>query len=591
MIVLDAETTGVDWKKNWAVGWAVCWGPKDGEAAYLPIRHEGGSNLNEKTVTSWLKDILRRPDLHVVGHSLKFDLHMAENDGILAQGPVECTQVNEALIDENLFRYSLEDCAGRYHDVPAKKGTDLYAALATRFGGEATRQAQIGNFHRLEGNNPLAVEYAVGDVRTTWALKQEQQKQILAQDLSLVHGVECRVTRALWRMERNGVRVHEGRLAWLDQHLRKLLERNKNLVEGINVRSTPQIAAFLEKKGLDRGQWRTTERGNPSFTENWLKQHEWGQMIVAVRKIETLLASFVDPLKERHLWRGRVHCNFNQLKQDDYGTVTGRLSSNDPNMQQIPKRDKDLAPLFRMLFLPEEGHSWIAADYNQQEYRLFAEYSGPSANGEPNIFMRGYMENPPVDAHSMVAQKLGVPRDPTAKRMNFGLVTGMGSVTLAGHLGMSIPEAKKFHAEYHNAFPEAKQFRQVAESYAIQRGWVRTKLKRRRRFPDKRFAHKAGNSIIQGSGADIMKSKMAEIADYLVQEKAESRMLLSVHDELNLSAAPGEEKIAKRCLEIMVSFTKKDMISLEVPMVVDSHDGTDWGRASYPDYNKWPKGV
>jgi DNA polymerase-1 len=309
-------------------------------------------------------------------------------------------------------------------------------------------------------------------------------------------------------------------------------------------------------------------------------------MIVAVRKIETLLASFVDPLKERHLFQGRVHCNFNQLKQDDYGTVTGRLSSNNPNMQQIPKRDKDLAPLFRMLFLPEEGHEWIAADYNQQEYRLFAEYAGGN-----NMFLRGYAQDPPVDAHSMVAAELDVPRDPTAKRMNFGLVTGMGSVKLAGSLGISLSEAKKFHEAYHAKFPEAKEFRTAAEYYAIQRGWVRTKIHRRRRFPDKRLAYKAGNSIIQGTGADIMKSKMVEVNEFLQAEKADTRVLLSVHDELNLSRAPGEEKIGARCLEIMQSFGKEDLITLGVKMPVDAHEDRDWGRASFPTYDKWPKGV
>jgi DNA polymerase-1 len=239
-----------------------------------------------------------------------------------------------------------------------------------------------------------------------------------------------------------------------------------------------------------------------------------------------------------------------------------------------------------MLFLPEEGHQWLAADYNQQEYRLFADYAGDN-----NIFLQGYAQNPPVDAHSMVALKLGVVRDPVAKRMNFGLVTGMGPIKLAGSLGISIGEARKFHTEYHAAFPQARDFRAAAERAAAERGWVRTKLFRRRRFSDPKGYFKAGNSIIQGTGADIMKSKMVEVYEYLTQEKAESRILLSVHDELNISVAPGEEVIGKRCLEIMQSFGENDLISLAVAMPVEAKEAPDWGRASFPKFEKWPKGV
>jgi DNA polymerase-1 len=254
-------------------------------------------------------------------------------------------------------------------------------------------------------------------------------------------------------------------------------------------------------------------------------------------------------------------------------------------MQQVPKRDQDLAPLFRMLFLPEEGHQWLAADYNQQEYRIFAEY----LNNQRLI--DGYLADPPVDIHSNVAEMLGVERDPTAKRMNFGLINGMGPVKLAGHLGISIAQAKGFWAAYDQNLPEARQFLRAAESYAQERGWVRTKLYRRRRFPDRRFAHKAGNSIIQGTAADCTKSKMVEVDEYLASEKAESKLLLSVHDELDLSVAPDEEKVVKRCVEIMEAFGPEDLIQFKVPMRVDAKESSDWGRASFPKFEKWPKGV
>lgn len=582
-IVFDTETTGVDWRRDHAVGFALCWGPSPAEAGYYSIRHDGG-NYDEESVLRWLRNTLARPDLLVIGHNLKFDLHMVENDGIRVAGPVECTQVNEALIDENLHKYSLEDCAGRYEGVPAKKGTALYEYLAGKFGGEATRAAQMGNLHRLSGDDPMGHEYALGDVISTWHLRAAQMLELERQKLVTVWGVEKRLTKILQRMEREGVRVHEERLQWLRFHLGKVLQKNRGAIGDLNVRSAPQIMEFLLKKGHKKIDFPKTDLGNPSFPETYLSKIEWGAKIVAVRKIETLFNSFINPLKESHLWHGRVHCNFNQLKQDDYGVVTGRLSCNGPNMQQIPKRDKDLAPLFRMLFLPDEGHAWGAKDYSQQEYRIFAEYTGSEK------LLAGYSADPPVDIHQSVANELGVERDPTAKRMNFGLVNGMGYKKLAVSLEIPISQARKYWIDYDASFPEAKQFLKAAEFYAKQRGWVKTKLGRRRRFPRPEFAHKAGNNIIQGTAADITKSKMVEVAEYLESERAATRLMLSVHDELDLSQAPGEEAIAKRCDEIMVSFGEQDMIQLGVPMAVDAHEAGDWGRASFAKYT-WPKGI
>ena len=584
-LAYDTETTGVDWRKNRAVGHALCWGPGEDQAVYLPVRHEEGGNLPHQAVTRWLVDLFKRPDLHVVGHSLKFDIHMAANDGIAFKGRVECTQVNEALIDENANRYNLDDTASRYPSIPAKKGGDLYAHLAQRFGGDPTREAQIGNLHRLSGEDPFGREYAIGDVRTTWFLRAAQHEVIEQQELGVVWDVESRLTRVLFHMERGGVRVSMARLAWLENHMKRLLERNREAIGDLNVRSAPQIREYLLKSGVKEWEFPTTDKGNPSFPEVFLVTKEAGARVVAVRKIETIMNSFIGPLRAGHLHHDRVHTNFNQLKQDDYGVVTGRLSSNGPNMQQIPKRDKDLAPLFRMLFLPEEGHQWAAKDYNQQEYRIFADYTGSKK------LLAGYAADPSVDIHSTVAKELGVDRDTTAKRMNFGLVNGMGYKKLAASLKIGIAQARTYHNQYDANFPEAKEYLKAAEYYARQRGWVRTKLKRRRRFPRPEFAHKAGNNIIQGTAADVTKSKMVEVHEYLEQERAESRLLLSVHDELDLSIAPGEEKISKRVDEIMTAFGPRDLIQFKVKMAVDSHNAGDWGRASFPKYNKWPAGV
>lgn len=579
LVVFDTETTGVDWKKDKVIGYVLCWGPSNKDVAYYPVRHEGGGNVDVDQVESWLSKLFKRPDLRVINHSIKFDLHMAANHGIKIMGPVECTQVNAALIDENVGYFNLDACAKRL-DIPQKKGNELYKWLASTLGGGPDRKSQMGNLFKVAGNHPLVMEYAMGDGTTTWHLRNRQVVDIEAQNLNLVWGVECRVTKTLFNMERVGIRIDEGELVMLRKKLEKMgHEALKVLPKDLNVRSSSQIRELYKREGITA--FKTTDKGNPSFTEKWLSTNELGQKIVLVRKITNIINTFIDPMLEIHIYKGRVHTNFNQLKQDEYGTVTGRLSSSDPNLQQIPKRDKKLAPLFRRVFLPEKGHKWSSNDYSQQEYRIFAEYLGSKA------LMNGYLANPPIDMHTNIAKMLNVERDPTAKRMNFGLINGMGAPSLAEFLNISLIEAKRYWEMYDRMVPEAKKFLKSAEYWARQRGWVRTKLFRRRRFPDKRFAHKAGNNIVQGTAADMTKLKMVEIDEFFRETLgAGSRLLLQVHDELSWSVAPGEEHLDEKSIKMMQSFGEKDLITMILPMPVDHNLGRNWSEATFPDWKE-----
>jgi DNA polymerase-1 len=503
---------------------------------------------------------------------------MLANHDIRVAGNIECTQVNHALIDENIGRFGLDACA-EYYNCPAKKGDRLYAHLAEMFGGEPNRD-QMSNFWRLSGDDPLAHEYAVGDGRTTWMVHEKQQEVLDEEDLRLVWSVECRVIRTLFRMERRGVPVDEERLSQFESFLdQKLREARTALPEGFNVRSQPQIKKLMEDNG--HTDWPLTAKGNPSFTEHWLKTFDLGQRIIKVRKIENLFNSFINPLKERHLHNGRIHCNFNQVKQDDFGTVSGRLSSNAPNMQQVPKRDKELAPLFRTIFVADPGYKWSANDYKQQEYVVFAEYSGSKK------LQDGYRQEPPLDMHSMVAQLLGVERDPTAKRLNLGQLYGMGVDKLAWSLNISTSMAKNYRAAYDREVPEARNFLKNAEKRARGRGYVFTKLKRRCRL-DRQIAHKAGNRIIQGTSADITKLKMVEIDEYFKSQGDICHILLQVHDELDWQFPNTDEgwRQDAEARRIMKSFDEGDLIHMKTPLQVDNDIAEDWGRASFPDQFK-----
>lgn len=572
-LVYDAETNGLDWRKCHVVGHVLTFGPKVEDTFYLPVRHGGGGNLDPEQVERMLREgVAANRDLRVVGHNLAFDLHFAANHDLRFSGPLECTMVNAALIDENAGAYSLEACARRA-GVQEKRGDALYSHMATLFGGEANRN-QMANFWRLAGTDPIGVDYAIGDGVTTWQLWEHQQSELDEQELRTVWGVECRVIRTLHRMERHGVRIDLERLADLERDIsNRLVAATGKLPSGFNVRSTPSLTKLFRDAGFV--DYPLTEKGNPSFTEQWLKSNELGQFILAVRKLTNLQNSFIVPLRDRHLHNGRVHPTFNQLKADEYGTVTGRLSCSNPNAQQVPKRDKLLAPLFRSVFVPDENTLWSSNDYGQQEFVVFTEYTKA-----PRL-MAGYNQDPQVDIHTTVAEMLGVERDPTAKRMNLGMVYGMGVKKLAASLGIPLERASEYRTRYDEMIPEARTFLKEAERRAKYRGWVKTKLGRRRRFPDSRYAHKAGNSIIQGSSADITKLKMVEIDEYFASKGDQCKLILQVHDELDWVVPEGCEDQNQEALRIMQSFTENDLISLSVRLRVDHSTGKNWAEAVF----------
>ncbi len=340
--VYDVETDGVDWKHNKIVGIVVCFGPQLEDSFYFPIRHGGGGNLNEKQVLSWMRNLAKVPDHKLIGHHIKFDLQMSANEGILFKTrDINCTMVMASLIDENAGAYNLGDCAKRF-GVSMKADAPMYRYLAETFGGEPVRD-QMGNYWKLRGDDPMAVRYARQDGVSTWQLFHSMVPYIEQQELTEVHELEKRVTRTLFRMERHGVKVDEEGIKRVQGQLNQELTKvKKTLPKDFNERSSIMVRKWMEDH--NETNWPLTApskrfpRGQPSFKESWMSMSKAGRVVVSLRKTSNMLNSFINPLMNRHIHNGRVHTNFNQIKQDDYGVVSGRLSSNDPNMQQIPKR-------------------------------------------------------------------------------------------------------------------------------------------------------------------------------------------------------------------------------------------------------------
>jgi DNA polymerase-1 len=578
-LAVDVETTGLDWKKDVIVGYVFTFSPDPRDSHYVPVRHGAGGNIPApeaferqlSTVLSGHNIHLIGHNIHLIGHNIAFDLKFMEKHGInLSACTFEDTMVNAALINEYRSSYSLAACC-LDAKVQAKKGGELYAYLAEKFGGQPS-SSQMGSYWKLAGDDPMAVEYAVGDGTSTWQLWERQQIDLDSQDLRTVWRVECRVIRVLHRMMMRGVKVDEERLDQIRAEVtRRLNESMNSLPEGINLRSSSDMKKLFNDAGLT--DYPQTEKGNPSFAEAWLLTNDLGRKVVAARKYGNLINSFINPMYD-HLHNGRVHTNFNQSRSDEFGTVTGRLSSSQPNMQQVPKRNVELGRLFRSIFVPDEGMIWGSVDYSQCEPRLLAHYSGCK------VLVDGYMANPPLDSHTAVALAAGIDRT-AGKRLNQGLITGMGKAKLIADLGVSQEEGERMYDDYFRAMPEIKSLQHKASRVMEARGYVRSILGRRARLQRRNLSYKAVNRILQCGNADVIKKAMADVDDYLEANGDRAQMLLSIHDSVDFQFYPDDRHLYDRAVEIMEDFGPGRSVELKVPLVVDRGEGSNWAIASY----------
>ena len=598
-LTYDTEGTGLDWRFNNPIGYVIgthrgidgktCVCTED-DVVYVPVRHGGGGNLMggrpvaapddeivihpfEEELAKAFQDRNRANVGPVIGHFTKFDCHMSANAGVMLGRNMVCTQNLAALLDEYQRSFSLDNCAS-IHGVEAKKGEVLYAQLASRFGGSADRK-QMANFWRLAGNDPVGYEYAVGDGVTTMQLWAAQMVDIREQELEVVAKLENDLIWTIFRAERTGMKVDVNMIGQLRESTEaRIRDMLRDLPLGFNARSPLQMKQLMDEHGYN--DYPLTDKGNPSFTEGWLKRNPVGKKIVEIRQASNLLNSFVNPLAERHMFKGRVHASLNQLKTDDKGTISGRFSCSDPNLQQVPKRVKELAKPFRRLFVADEGWVFWERDWSQCEPRLFAHYSQ-----DPNL-LAGYNAQPFVDAHSQTALLLGVERDPTAKRMNMGIFTGMQKNALAGHMNCSVEDAEEYLRRWFQAYPSIEGFQRKAKLRLKNRGYVMTLLGRRCRLESPRFAYRGVSKIIQGGNADIMKYVFLKMDRYCEDVGDITRVLMTVHDSFNGQYQDTPEGLAAfKEMAAMMEDVQGDPLNLTVPFVSEGFEGANWAEASF----------
>ena len=567
-------------KNGEVVGIAVA---VEGWAGYFPIAHEGGGNMDRNMVLQWLKDVLNTTATKIF-HNAMYDVCWLRSMGFTINGRIVDTMIAAALSDENQFRFDLNTCSKRYTGL-TKDETALYAA-AKEWGVDPK-----GEMYKLPAM--YVGQYAEKDASITLQLWQYLKREISNQDIESIFDLETELFPCLVDMRFLGVRVDIQAAHALKQELvqeEKLCLQKVKTETGIDTQiwAARSIAQVFEKLSLPFD--RTEKTQAPSFTKNFLQNHPHPmvQYIARAREINKAHTTFIDTiLKHKH--KGRIHAEINQLRSDNGGTVTGRFSYSNPNLQQIPARNKELGPRIRSLFIPEEKCKWGVFDYSQQEPRLVVHYASLQNLYGVNDVLDAYNEGD-ADFHTIVADMANIPRS-QAKTINLGLFYGMGKNKLQAELGVDKETSDGLFRQYHDRVPFVKQLMDNVMQRAQQRGQIRTLLGRLCRFhlwePNmfgmhkalphdqallehgpgirRAYTYKALNRLIQGSAADMTKKAMLELYKEGIVPH------IQVHDELDLSIESPDH--ADKIKEIM-----EHAVSLEVPNKVDYESGPNWGE-------------
>ena len=595
LIAIDLETKDPDLKSKGSgavigngeiIGVAVA---VDGWCKYYPFGHEGGGNLDKKKILEWLKSVCATEGTKVF-HNAMYDVCWLHSYGIKVNGYIMDTMVMASLVDENRMRYTLNALSWEY--LGERKSEATLREIAKNWGIDA--KAELYKLPAI-----YVGEYAEKDAYLTLNLFKRLSTEIKKENLTEIFDLETQLFPCLVDMRFKGVRVDVERAHKLKQQLstqEKTLLSQVKQETGIDVQimAARSVAKVFDKLKLHYE--RTLKAKEPSFTKNFLAEHDHPvvKMIAKAREINKAHSTFIDSIL-RYEHKGRIHADINQTRSDQGGTVTGRFSYSNPNLQQIPARNKDLGPLIRSLFIPENDCQWGCFDYNQQEPRLVVHFAATTAGIKEDASVKEIVSNysnSGIDFHETVADMAGINRI-QAKTINLGLFYGMGKAKLQAELGLSTKqEAEELFDQYHERVPFVKELMNTTSRWASREGEIRTLLGRGCRFNKwepaqfgmhvpmtwedamkkygenrirRAFTYKALNKLIQGSAADMTKKSMLN----LYKEGIVAH--IQIHDELDISVE--SDKKAKRIVQIMESAVK-----LEIPNKVDYEAGKNWGE-------------
>ena len=591
-IAIDLETKDPNIKTK-GPGWPTMDGnivgvavATDGFAGYFPIAHENGSNMDYKIVMDWVQEVVSGPGDKIF-HNASYDVGWLRAHGIKVSGRIIDTMVASALVDENRFSYSLN--ALGYDWLGETKSEQELKEAASEWGIDAKQE-----LYKLPAK--FVGFYAEQDAILTLKLWQYLKTEIFRQEIQSVFNLETELFPVLLNMRATGVRVNLSEAERLkDEFVKKetkILDKiTKESGLPVDIFAARSIAKAFDKLGI---KYPLTEKTKePSFTANWLLNCEApiAKLIREAREVHKFHATFIDSiLKFQH--NGRIHSEIHQLRGDGGGTVSGRLSYANPNLQQVPARNKELGTRIRSLFKPESGLQWGSFDYSQQEPRLVVHYASSIGFPGSDKLIEAY-EKENADFHQTVADMAQIPRS-QAKTINLGIFYGMGARKLSNELGIQTDEAKLLLQEYNKSVPFVRQLANRCMESADKNGAIRTIKGRKCRFDKwepnsfglykavseeeavqkygrgnikRAGTYKALNRLIQGSAADQVKQAMIDCF------KEGFLPIIQIHDELCFNVRPAKD--SERIREIMENCIPE----LKDPSKVDVAINKDWGSA------------
>ena len=558
----------------------------EGWCGYYPIAHDTPPNMDKNIVTKWLKDQCSYHDKNYIFHNAFYDVGWLKAMGVDIKGKIIDTLIAAPLVDENRFRFDLNSLTKDY----------LKESKSETFLREAAKEWNVdpkAELWKLPASH--VGEYAEQDAAVTLRLWHHLRKEITANNLLNIFELETDLFPVLFDMKQKGVRVDLDKAEKIKNDLwsqEKKLRKEIQKLSGhfVEVWSAASVAKAFDALKI---KYDRTPTGQPKFDKNFLSTHDspLAKMVVNEREINKARTTFIDTIV-KHSHRGRIHAEIHQMRSDDGGTVTGRFSYSNPNLQQIPARHAILGPLIRSIFIPEKDHEWGIFDYSQQEPRIVVHYASMKNFTGADKFVDAYRDDETTDFHKMVSEIADIPRK-KAKTINLGLFYGMGKGKLMSQLGINLEDATEMLANYNERVPFVKQLMNDTMNKAGKKGYLSTIEGRRCRFElyeptnewgqkalpfkeakdeygehmiKRAWTYKALNRLIQGSAADQTKKAMLELSKegYLAH--------IQVHDELDFSVATEKDK--SKIKEIM-----EHAVKLEVPSKVDVECGDSWGDA------------
>ena len=580
LFAFDTETTSLNYMAAEIVG--LSFAVEAGKAAYVPLTHDyedAPEQLNREAVLEQMRPLLESDEHKKVGQHLKYDAHVLANHGIELNGIQFDTMLESYVLNSVATRHDMDSLASKYLGVKTIKFEDI--------AGKGAKQKTFNQIS-IEEAGPYAAEDADITLRlhqTLWAKLSTEDKQ----DLKLVfENIELPLLKVLERIEANGALIDAdalfeqsnqiaGRLAELEQKAHDVAG------QAFNLGSPKQLGEILFTK-LEIPVKKKTKTGAPSTAEEVLVEladegHELPKIILENRGLSKLKSTYTDKLPEMISSKtGRVHTSYHQAV-----AATGRLSSTDPNLQNIPVKSEE-GRRIREAFVAPEGYTMVAADYSQIELRIMAHLSGDE--GLVNAFAQG------LDVHSATAAEVfSVCIDEvephmrrSAKAINFGLIYGMSAFGLGRQLGIGRNQAQEYVDTYFERYPGVKKYMDTTRTEAADSGYVETLFGRRLYLPDiksrnaprRQHAERTAiNAPMQGTAADIIKKAMLKVDAWLQQNEFDARMIMQVHDELVLEVKTEQlEAFNAKLKELM-----EDAAQLDVPLVVDVGVGSNWGEA------------